>query len=493
MAEHIVLVENPNDWRADFPALPVVAAKDYLANPDYSAARSLRVLNLCRSYRYLSTGYYCSLLAEARRHRIIPSVRTINDLSRKAIYSLETGDLDAQVQKIFGTPRSGFTATAFELDVFFGQCPVKELQEVVRQLFAAFRAPLLRVEFRLQGKWRIAALKTLSLHGLSADQAGAFADALSTYLSKRWRRPRARSTYRYDLAVLHNPKEAMPPSNGRALRALVQAGKDCGVNVELIGRKDFGRLAEYDALFIRETTGIDHYTYQFAKKAESEGMVVIDDPDSILKCTNKVYLAELLRAHRVRAPTSVIVRRDHLEHLEQLEAQIAYPIVLKIPDGSFSRGIFKAKNRLELADTAHKLFKSSDLILAQEYVYTDYDWRVGVVNKVPLYACQYFMSKEHWQIVSHGPDGRFSEGGFKTWRVEDAPEAVVKTALRAANLIGGGLYGVDLKQTDKGVMVIEVNDNPNIDAGIEDAVLKDDLYRTLIEDFVWRLDRKRGK
>ena len=69
----------------------------------------------------------------------------------------------------------------------------------------------------------------------------------------------------------------------------------------------------------------------------------------------------------------------------------------------------------------------------------------------------------------------------------------MKTALKAASLIGNGLYGVDLKQTAKGVVVIEVNDNPNIDQGIEDAVLKEGLYRSIVEDMVWRLDRKRGK
>ena len=70
---------------------------------------------------------------------------------------------------------------------------------------------------------------------------------------------------------------------------------------------------------------------------------------------------------------------------------------------------------------------------------------------------------------------------------------MVKTALKAAGLIGSGFYGVDLKQTTKGVVVIEINDNPNVDQGIEDAVLKEELYRRIIEDFVWRLDRKRGK
>ena len=200
----------------------------------------------------------------------------------------------------------------------------------------------------------------------------------------------------------------------------------------------------------------------------------------------------MLRTHRVRTPKTVIVRRDNLE---RVDGEIDYPIVLKIPDGSFSRGVFKVNDRTELLDMAGKLFKSSDLLLAQEFLYTEFDWRVGILNKTPLFVCQYFMSKEHWQIYNHEPGQKTGNraGDFKTFRVEDAPEVVVKTALKAANLIGNGLYGVDLKQTAKGVVVIEVNDNPNIDHGIEDAVLKENLYRTIVEDIVWRLDRKRGK
>jgi glutathione synthase/RimK-type ligase-like ATP-grasp enzyme len=300
--------------------------------------------------------------------------------------------------KCWANPDPVSTPPRLNWTSFFGQCAVKELQELARQLFDAFRSPLLRVEFRLQGKWRIATLKALHLHSLSAEQDDMFLGALTTYLSRRWRQPRVRSNYRYDLAILHNPKESMPPSNLKALQQFIKAGREGGVNVELIEKKDYGRLAEFDALFIRETTGIDHYTYQFAKKAESEGMVVIDDPDSILKCTNKVYLDELLRMHRIRTPKTVIVRRDNLE---RVDSEIPYPIVLKIPDGSFSRGVFKVSNRSELLEMAGKLFKSSDLLLAQEFLYTEFDWRVGILNKTPLFVCQYFMSGEHWQIYHH--------------------------------------------------------------------------------------------
>ena len=279
----------------------------------------------------------------------------------------------------------------------------------------------------------------------------------------------------------------MPPSNRDALKKFVALGPSLGLGVELIESKHFLRLAEYDALFIRETTALDNHTYRFAKKARHEGLVVIDDPTSILRCTNKVYLAELMQAQHLATPKTIIVDRQNLLAAEEA---LGYPMVLKIPDGSFSRGVFKAEKHEEMIELSRKLFQRSDVILAQQYMYTEFDWRVGVLNKQPLYTSQYFMSRKHWQVVKHGSDGRSVEGGFKTFAVEDAPQEVVDLALRAAGLIGDGLYGVDLKQTKDGVFVIEINDNPSIDRGVEDTVLKDDLYRAVLKDLLRRIESR---
>ena len=67
----------------------------------------------------------------------------------------------------------------------------------------------------------------------------------------------------------------------------------------------------------------------------------------------------------------------------------------------------------------------------------------------------------------------------------------MQTALKAANLIGDGFYGVDLKQIDDKIYVIEVNDNPSIDVGVEDLVLKDELYLTVIRSIINRIDGPR--
>ncbi len=493
VARQVVIVENLKDWKPNFPDVTVVRARDYLAQSQYFKLRDAKVINICRSYGYLTVGYYCSLLAQARRHRVIPTVRTLTDLSSKAIYSLNVEDLDETVEKVMRKETGLEDRNSFEMCIFFGRCRHRRLQDLARQIFDLFQCPLLRVEFRLQGRWHISAIRPAHLHGLSDEQEALFVAAFEEYRTRPWHRPKARTRTRYDLAVLYDPAERLPPSNKRALQKFIRVGEKLGIGVDLIERRDYAKLAEYDALFIRETTEIDHYTYRFAKKAENEGMAVIDDPDSIVKCTNKVYLAELLTAHKVPTPKTVVIQEVGTRALQKLEAAIPYPMVLKIPDSSFSRGVYKVNNFGELKAISKKLFTDSDLILAQEFMYTEYDWRIGILGRRPIYACQYFMSKHHWQIVKHSPSGRFTEGGFKTLPVDAVPPKVLEAALKAANLIGDGLYGVDVKMTDRGVYVMEVNDNPNIDAGVEDACIGDELYRTVLEELVRRVEALRAR
>lgn len=483
MPEHLLLVERASHWKGRVDGYPVVTAAEYLTDPVWQQKRGLRIVNLCRSQRYLGEGYYCSLLAEARGHKVIPSVRTLRDLSRKSLYSLETEDLDKQVQRILGRRHKGVETTSFSVTMMFGNSPLRDFQSLGRELFELFRAPLLRVSFEKKAEWRITGIRSLGIQDLSEEQECAFGEALQGYLSKRWQAPRQKRLGRYDLAILHNPQEPMPPSDARALKKFVRAAKKHGLDAELIQPRDFARLGEFDALFIRETTAIDHHTYRFSRKAASEGLVVIDDPDSILRCTNKIYLAELLKANRVATPETVVVRAGGLDELEQ---RLDYPIVLKVPDGSFSLGVYKVENRSQLEQIARRLFKDSDLLLGQAYTYTPFDWRVGVLNRQPLFVCQYFMSKDHWQIYDHASQDK--EGDFRTFAVEDAPGGVVEMALRAANLVGDGLYGVDLKETAAGVVVIEVNDNPSIESGVEDQLLGDSLYEVIMMEFLARIE-----
>ena len=43
------------------------------------------------------------------------------------------------------------------------------------------------------------------------------------------------------------------------------------------------------------------------------------------------------------------------------------------------------------------------------------------------------------------------------------------------------------------ITLIEINDNPSIDHGVEDKVLGSELYRIILREFVARLDARRTK
>jgi hypothetical protein len=91
----IVVVNNPKDWDFNIEDVEVVAAQAYLTDPAYTEIKNARIFNLCRSYKYQSTGYYVSLLAEARGHRAIPNVTTIQDLKSQTIIRSITNELKA--------------------------------------------------------------------------------------------------------------------------------------------------------------------------------------------------------------------------------------------------------------------------------------------------------------------------------------------------------------------------------------------------------------
>lgn len=481
----LLVVSNPKTWPITVEGVDVISSRDYLSSADLGNLRRVRVVNACGDYRYQSWGYYVSLLAEARGHRVVPSVRTIQDLKVGAVVRIESEDLEELIR----TSLTGVTAPEFSLDIYFGETPEPAFQRVAGELSRLFHAPFLRARFTSSNGWSLRGLRAISVSEIP-EEGVSFARAAAERHFKRRPRPATRPDQGLplDLAILVDPDEQDPPSNSAALKKLVQAAERAGFDTELIGRDDYGRIGEFDALFIRQTTAVHDHTYRFASRAQSEGLAVIDDPMAILRCTNKVFLSELMRVVGVKTPETLIVYSDTRD---EVEAKLGLPCVLKTPDSSFSRGVHRAETRSELSELLEEMFKTADVLIAQEYLPTEFDWRIGVLDGRPLFACKYFMARGHWQVYNWaGSDKGTVEGGWETLPVEEAPAPVVKAAVKAATAVGQGLFGVDLKEVDSTVLLVEVNDNPNLDAGVEDQVLGDALYDQLIQAFRTRLERK---
>jgi glutathione synthase/RimK-type ligase-like ATP-grasp enzyme len=484
MADWVILVDSPRDFpNADTPH-KVITTKDYLARGTLFSGQRPKIINLSRSFNYQSRGYYCSLLAEARGHRVIPSVETMVDLGARQLYAQALPELEDSLAKALAAADD--KSVPGRILVYFGKVADRRLDRFGRLLFDWYRCPVLEVTVENGGRPQIKKLASVPVTKLTPEELVQFHAALHTHTTREWRSKKDRAAPRYSFAVLYNPQEEMPPSTLPTLKHWARIAEKFGVEIEPITRRDLARLAEFDALFIRETTSIDNHTYRFARRAVQEGMPVIDDPISMIRCTNKIYLHELMTSNGIAVPPTVILAGLH--DLQRAIQELGFPMVLKVPDSSFSRGVKKVDNEEELAALAREWFEDTDLLLAQAFMPTTFDWRVGVLGGKPLFVCKYMMAKKHWQIVKHRAGGDPLEGGHLTVPLGEAPPAVVDVGLRAAQLIGGGLYGVDIKETPQGIFVVEVNDNPNIEHGIEDQAEKDQVWIELTRWFTDRLD-----
>lgn len=479
----LVVVENPKRWPFDMEGVEVVPARSYLTEPRYAEMRRVAVFNVCRRYGYQSLGYYVSLLAAARGHKPLPSVATLQALSMSPVVRLVSEDLDEDIQRSLAHLRSG----EFSLSIYFGRNVAHRYDRLSRALFNQFPAPFLRAKFEWEeGSWHLSSMRAIAgLEIPEAHQDFVLARARDYFQRPTRRAPRTPEA-RYDMAILWSPEDPMPPSNERGIRRLIKAAARQGIGVELIEPDDYGRLAEFDALFIRENTAVNHHTFRFARRAQAEGLIVLDDPESIIRCGNKVYQAELFERHRVPAPKTLVV---HEGNIGEVMARVGLPCVLKQPDGSFSRGVVKVSTPPELYEALDGLFEESELVVAQEFMPSAFDWRLGVLDGQPLYAARYHMAKGHWQII-HARGEQTHYGEVEPIAIENTPKAVIEVGVKAARLIGDGIYGVDLKEVNGRVVVIEVNDNPNLDGGFEDGILKDALWDEIIRWFRVRLDRR---
>ncbi|HUO86223.1 MAG TPA: RimK family protein [Thermoanaerobaculia bacterium] len=496
-------------------ALPSLPADRYLEGVPTALEEGLVIVNLCRSYQYLSKGYYVSLLAEARRQRVLPTLEDIEETSNPFSYlrTLQEAGLKTIDYSVQGTvpgrrrvlPRRIIVGEKVTLEGLAGEAGVKfalspggfldvttvlgrtvdpRFRRVCAAIWRLYSFPLLRVRFyENEEGWRVGQIQPLALAQVGPAEIDGLAAGLAKGDAARAMRTPAPSLARHRLAVLWDRDDPTAPSDDDTLDKLARIAARRGLLVERIGKGDLARLAEFDALFIRTVTAINHYSFTFSQTAEGLGIPVIDDTASIIKCSNKIFLYELFKRNGLAMPdTAVISPKNWREEVRPL----GLPVIVKLPDGTFSLAVEKAEDEAELEVLTREMFKRSPLLIAQRFTPTAFDWRVGVLEGRVLWVARYHMARKHWQIAKRSPSGtRF--GRVEAVPIAAAPPAVLELALAGAALIGDGLYGVDLKEGPEGPVLIEINDNPNLEAGYEDAAERDRPYEAILDAFQRRI------
>lgn len=481
--KNIVVYSDYQKWFEQLKEITFVSADDFINDNKYKR-EEYKVFNLCSNYDYQSMGYYVSLLAQARNQRVIPNIVTIEDVLDESIVNSIKDEIEELVLKTF----KNTTENEIVLQVYFGKSKELKYNSLAKALYKLFASPLLEFKFVKKKNWDLLAV-SFNIENIIIDED--FINNAKEYLTQKRFYGAHFKNYKYDLAILVDEEDISAPSDKVALAKFKHAAEKKGFYTEFITKEDYHRLNQFDALFIRTTTNVNNYTYQFSRLAYAEGLVVVDDPWSILKCANKLYLHESMAINDILTPKTMFVTRN--TDIKEIINKFDFPIVLKQPDSAASRGVFKINNIEELIKKLDELFLTGEIIITQQFLKTDFDWRIGVLNNEAIYACKYYMAKKHWQIYNwKNNSDKFSVGGVETFLVGDVPKKVINLALKATKIMGDGFYGVDLKEVDGEVYLIEINDNPSIDSGWEDKVLKDELYNKIISYFYEKIEESRN-
>ena len=271
-----------------------------------------------------------------------------------------------------------------------------------------------------------------------------------------------------------------------ALERFKRTAEQMGHEFNFIFRSGLSEIPKYDAVFIRATTDPLYTAYVVSKTAWELGLKVVDDPESIRICANKIHQYRLFEKYDVPHIPTLFLDKEEFHHrrIEEIFELFGKPVVIKAPYTSFSKYVEKVSCETSFREVAKRFFRRSDYIVVQKFMPSHFDWRVGVLNGEVLYVCKYMMPKGKWK---HGVKRRgkpsFIWGRTVTLKRENAPQKLKETALKACSVIGKGLYGVDIKEVNGDYIVVEVNDNPSIYRGQEDLRDKD-IYEKIISFLV---------
>lgn len=274
-------------------------------------------------------------------------------------------------------------------------------------------------------------------------------------------------------------------ANAEQLGALIRCrdvAEGMGNDVDFLFPVDINKIPKEDALFIRARTDPLNVTFVAARMAAFHNIPVIDDPQSIRICSDKINMYSHLIRAGVALPKTVFLAKQDLtvECVTRLFDELGSPLILKEPSTSFSLRVERVNDIAGFFRVARRFIRLSDWIVVQQYIESKYDWRVGVLDGKLLYACKYTIPSVTFKIQA-SVNGHIVYCGVESVPEEEVPPHVLKLGIEAANAIGHGLYGVDIKNTNGDAYVIEVNDNPSIESG------EDDCYPRVFEQIVEHL------
>ena len=260
-------------------------------------------------------------------------------------------------------------------------------------------------------------------------------------------------------------------STRRLKEAAVQRGQDAKVldttkfSIDLEeGRPQLfyrsKKLSSYDAVLPRIGASITYFGVAVVRQFEQMDVVSANSSHGIVNSRDKLRSLQVLSRHQIGIPKTAFVkdRRDVLPAIERVGGT---PIIIKLLEGTQGVGVILAET-VKVAEAIIETLQSTQQnVLIQKFVAESRgrDIRAIVVGDRVVAAMR---------RVAQGAEFRSNvHRGGRTEAVE-LDDRYSETAVRAAQIMGLRVAGVDMLEGSSGPQVMEVNSSPGLE-GIEGA------------------------
>ncbi len=217
-------------------------------------------------------------------------------------------------------------------------------------------------------------------------------------------------------------------------------------------------LAEYDAILPRIGASITYYGTAVVRQFEQMDVFCANSALSISNSRDKLRSLQILSRHHIGMPQTTFVR-DKKDVLPALDRVGGAPVVIKLIEGTQGIGVLLA-DTVKSAEAIIELLQSQKQnVLIQKFVAESKgrDVRAFVVGDQVVAAMRRVAQGQEFRSNVH-------RGGL-TERIE-LDEEYARTAVRAAQIMGLNVAGVDLLEGKDGPQILEVNSSPGLE-GIE--------------------------
>ena len=218
------------------------------------------------------------------------------------------------------------------------------------------------------------------------------------------------------------------------------------------------RLSDYDAVLPRIGASITYYGTAVVRQFQEMDVFCANTAHGIANSRDKLRSLQILARHHIGIPETVFVR-DKKDVLPAIERVGGAPVIIKLIEGTQGIGVLLAET-VKAAESIIELLQSQKQnVLIQKFVAESRgkDIRALVVGDRVVAAMRRVAQGQEFRSNVH-------RGGVA--EPVELSEEYVEAAIRAAQIMGLRVAGVDMLESASGPQIMEVNSSPGLE-GIE--------------------------